>query len=407
MKKFIALVKVVKDTRRIKNDNSIPLKLRITLKGIRKYYSTGYSVTEQEWNKLNTADVKGKLRDIKIEIASIEKNAQKIIDSIEIFSFKEFEDKFFEKPIKYISVESAFKNYISNLRANNQLGTADSYNTAINSLIKFKPKLQFSDINTSFLKAFEISMLQKEKSITTVGIYLRCLRTILNIAKEDGVVSKDNYPFGNKKYTIPSGKNIKKAIDIKEIKQLFNYEAELLSNKDMAKDFWIFSYLCNGINITDIARLTWKDIDNKAISFTREKTKRSSRTDIIKIVAIRDRHIDNIIKKWGNKSKNQNDYIFNIISSNDTLLEKRKKIQLFTKVLNKWLKRIGEELSFDLKLTTYVARHSFATILMRDGAPLELIRQSLGHSNLLTTQKYLGTIDLETQSRYTKALTDF
>jgi integrase/recombinase XerD len=71
------------------------------------------------------------------------------------------------------------------------------------------------------------------------------------------------------------------------------------------------------------------------------------------------------------------------------------------------MKKVGEELNFDLVLTTYVARHSFATILVRSGAPLALASQTLGHSNILTTQKYFAGFDLAAQAEYTKALMAF
>jgi integrase/recombinase XerD len=71
------------------------------------------------------------------------------------------------------------------------------------------------------------------------------------------------------------------------------------------------------------------------------------------------------------------------------------------------MKKLGEDLEFDLKLTTYVARHSFATILLRSGAPLALASQTLGYSNITTKQKYFAGFDLDTQANYTRALTNF
>jgi integrase/recombinase XerD len=71
------------------------------------------------------------------------------------------------------------------------------------------------------------------------------------------------------------------------------------------------------------------------------------------------------------------------------------------------MKRMGEELGFKTSLTTYVARHSFATILVRSGAPLAFASQSLGHTSILTTQKYFAGFELAAQAEYTKALIDF
>jgi site-specific recombinase XerD len=71
------------------------------------------------------------------------------------------------------------------------------------------------------------------------------------------------------------------------------------------------------------------------------------------------------------------------------------------------MKAIGEDLKFDIPLTTYVARHSFAAILVRNGAPLALAKQTLGHASITTTEKYFAGFDLAVQEQYTRALIDF
>ena len=67
------------------------------------------------------------------------------------------------------------------------------------------------------------------------------------------------------------------------------------------------------------------------------------------------------------------------------------------------MKRVGEELGFEIKLTSYVARHSFATILVRSGAPLALASQTLGHSNITTTQKYFAGFDFRPPGKLYKS----
>lgn len=306
------------------------------------------------------------------------------------------------------SLQAAYQMYILELKTNHQHGTATSYQTALNSFLKFKPDFDFDDITKEFLQKFERWMLEKGKSITTVGIYVRTLRAIINLAKSRGTIKMDDYPFGRRKYVIPSSRNIKKALNIEQIKQIFNYPSEPGSTCDKSKNFWIFSYLCNGINIMNIAYLRWSDVDLGKISFERAKTKRTKRDNASKIVVLRNKHIDEILTKFGSPhSPGKNCLIFDIISDTDTSEKTRKKVQQFTKVTNDWMKRIGEELEFEIKLTTYVARHSFATILVRSGAPIALASQTLGHSNILTTQKYFAGFDLTAQAEYTKALTNF
>lgn len=300
-----------------------------------------------------------------------------------------------------------FENKIVKLSENSQIGTADSYKDAITSLLKFKQNLFLNDVTISFLQDYEKWMLKNNKSKATIGIYLRTLRAILNSAIEDKLMSKENYPFGSRKFIIPTGQNIKKALGLNSIKQIFDYPTPENSNMAMAKDFWIFSYLCNGINTMDIANLQWKNLSKDSIIFERQKTKNTHKGNATKIRALRNDKINEIINKWGSKNKEASNYIFTIIEKNDSPELIQKKVHQFIKTINKWMKRIGKELGFEIKLTSYVARHSFATILVQGGAPIEFASQSLGHTNITTTQRYFAGFDIKAHKKFTKALTNF
>ena len=400
-------MRVLPDTRRKKDEGRFPLKLRITYKGDRRYYGTGLDANEEEWVVMNSPNPKNDLRRIRSEIAEIEKKAEDCAERISPFSFKQFERAFFGKAIRFESLRSAFEAQIQQLEANDQWGTASSYRTACNALYRFKTKISLEDVDQDFLQKFEKWVLKQDMSITTVGIYLRALRTIINIAIDHGAFRKDAYPFGKRKYIIPTGRNIKKALDIDQIKQIFEYPPTPGSFLEQAKDFWIFTYLCNGINMMDIARLKGKDIDTKAIRFIREKTKRTRKDEPLIIIAARNSHVDAILAKWGKKHVGEEEYVFGIIEAADPPKAARAKIQQFTKLVNKWMKRIGEDLGLSLNLTTYVARHSFATILLRSGVPITFASQSLGHSNVITTQKYFAGFSIEAQAEYTRALVNF
>jgi len=407
MKKDRVSAKVLPDNRRTKSEGRFPLKLRITYKGERKYYGTGFDASADEWEAINSAGVRGNLRRIKNDIAEVEKKAQKCAELIAPFSFRQFENDFFEKGTRFESLQSAFDALIAQLEANEQWGTASSYRTACNALHRFNAKIALEDIDVEFLQKFEKSALKDGKSITTVGVYLRALRTVINVAIDNGSFRKDAYPFGKRKYVIPTGRNVKKALSIQQIKKIFDYPTKPGSSLEMAKDFWIFTYLCNGINMMDIARLRWIDIDTNSIRFIREKTKRTKKGNQLIITAARNKHINEILDKWGIKNPLPDANVFPIIRPNDSTKIARAKIQQFTKLVNKWMKILGEDLGFDLALTTYVARHSFATILLRSGAPISFASQSLGHSNVITTQKYFAGFESEAQAEYAKALVKF
>ena len=68
---------------------------------------------------------------------------------------------------------------------------------------------------------------------------------------------------------------------------------------------------------------------------------------------------------------------------------------------------MGEELNFDLPLTTYVARHSFATALVHAGTPIIATKELLGHSNILTTENYIASLSINAIREYTKYLDKF
>ena len=405
MKQSKVSVSIVPDQRRNKNNESFPLKLRLTYKGERKYYATGFDANLQEWDSINSAEVKGSLRKIKNSIAVIESNALKTINEVTPFTFKKFESQFFEQKIETESLKSVFERTMEDLLKNNRISTAINYRCSFRCLESFKSNLQFEDVTKDFLEQFERWFLAKGKSITTVGIYLRSLRVIMNIGKENGIITEQAYPFGKRKYAIPTGKNIKKALNIDQIRKIFDYPVQPGSSLERAKDFWILSYLCNGMNITDIAHLRWKNVDENIINFEREKTKHSRRSNPIKIIILRNEYTNMLLKKWATiKQSDSNNFLFKIIEEADSIIIRRKKIAQFLQTTNLWMKGMGKELNFDLDLTTYVARHSFATILIKSGAPIEFASQSLGHTTITTTQKYFAGFDVSAQAVYLKAL---
>jgi integrase/recombinase XerD len=409
MKQNNVHVKIVPDIRRIKTASKFPLKLRITYKGERKYYATGLDASPEQWDAINSAEVKGKFQKMRIAMAEIERRALDCVASIVPFSFLRFEREFFRAAVLEQTVEMAYEGYIEVLKANEQYGTAQSYWVSCNALKRFRPgKLQFEDVTKEFLNDFEKWMVGKGRSLSTVGIYLRPLRTIFNIAIERGSVRPELYPFGRRKYIIPTGRNVKRALDIDQIRQIFHYQAEPGSSLEKAKDFWMFSYLCNGMNMADIARLRWSNVSPETISFQREKTKRTKRDNPITIVVVRNHQINALIQKWGRgEARTYNGYLFDILELTDQGEPARLKVELFTHFVNEWMKGLGKDLGFGLNLTTYVARHSFATILVRSGAPLAMAKQTLGHASIATTEKYFAGFDLAAQAEYTKALVNF
>jgi len=407
-----ALTAIIQDTRREKKNKTYPVKIRITFQRKQVYYPTRFDLTEDDFKKLFTPKPREEYKKILLELTSLENKAKSILDELkDNFNWKAFDAKFLKKQSEWGSVFSCFQDCIDTLKREGRIGTALSYENGLNSLKTYtedSKRLSFEDITADFLTNYENWMLQNGRSITTVGIYLRALRTVFNNAIADSIVSRDLYPFGKNGYQIPTGRNIKKALALADIGKIYHYQPEPGDNsEERARDFWLLSYFGNGINMKDIALLKFKNIQGDLIVFERAKTKRSRRANPTIITIPLTDEVKHIIEKWGNKKIHPEDYIFPILEKGCTPEREWELIHQFVKTVNKYMKRIAAALEFDRKVTTYVARHSFSTVLKRSGASTEFISEALGHADIKTTRNYLDSFENEQKKEIAKALTAF
>ncbi len=398
---------IILDTRYKKKTNLFSVKLRVTYQREQRYFTTRISLSEEDWNKMNSSRPGEQLRTTKLKLNLLQAKAEEIIQKMTHFSFDRFEELLSGNQSKLNTVYNVFEEYIAKLSQDDRVGTASSFKNALQSLKKFRESLQFSQIDVQFLEAYESWILKQGNTLTTVGFYLRSLRAIFNFAIEKGITSQELYPFGKRKYQIPQGRNIKKALSIEELEKIFSYPAEEGSNEDKAKDFWLFSYMCNGMNMKDVCRLKYQNIKGNIFTFVRAKTERTSRSNIRTIEVMITDDIKRIISKWGNKDQNPTNYIFPILYEGISPEKEVSTIRQFIKNTNKWMKRIAEKLGIDKNITTYVARHSFSTFLKQKGASTEFIQESLGHQDKRTTENYLGSFDEDTKLKYARLLTSF
>jgi hypothetical protein len=143
--------------------------------------------------------------------------------------------------------------------------------------------------------------------MTTVGIYLRHTRVVVNEAITTGLMQQPEYPFGPGKYIIPAGENVKKALSKKEVEKIKAYQPIPGTMEQRSHDLWLLSYYCNGINITDICNLTWGKIKESKITFVRQKTARSNKQKLTYITAYLNSYTTAIIERWGTNSRNESD----------------------------------------------------------------------------------------------------
>lgn len=380
--------------------------VRVTFERKKKYYPTGISLSLEDFEKLKDLKIPKSLKETALKLHSFEMRAIEIIKELPFFTFASFEKKYFKNKAAGDSVEHSFKEYIEELRLEERFGTADSYECARVSFNKFAPNVKFIDISPELLFKYEKWMLNQGKSITTVGIYLRSLRTIFNNAINEGLLQKEFYPFGKKRYELPTSNNKKKALDLNDIARIYHYHAEKGSASERAKDLWMFIYLCNGINVKDLCLLRYENIKGDTLVFERAKTAKTKRNVEAIRIPLSEDAID-IIERWGNRKETSKTFVFPILAEGISAERERKLIKQVNQVINAHMKQIASELGIDNIVTTYAARHSFATILQRSGASTEFISEALGHSNVRTTQNYLAGFEDESKREINKALTAF
>lgn len=388
---------------RLKMNGECTVKIKITHNRKRKYYTTDISVLPDEYEKLMYAKRRTRSQnEIYNKLLYYKSKANDVIDKLDVFTFSKFEEAYLEKRDVNKNVVHAFYKYIKRLKEKGKIGTAITYECSRNSLDSYRKNLEFADITPSFLEDYETWMTTNGKSITTVSMYLRCLRATFNRQSID----KSIYPFGagSNKYSIPSAKNIKKALTIAEIKKIFNYKTESGSTTEMAKDYWIFMYLSNGMNVKDLCFLKWENIENDFIIYQRSKTSSSKKDRQFIEVSLKPETLK-IINKWGVRSFSEDAFIFPHLKPNLTPERQRRIYNDLTKLINKYIKRIAKDVGINKNVTTYYARHSFATVLKRSGANTEMISELLGHSSVEVTKNYLDSFEKEQIKKQTDVLT--
>jgi integrase/recombinase XerD len=396
-----AFISIYLDTRRAKSNGKYPVKLRVftPTPRVQKLYPTKFEYSIEEFDSIwKTTKPRNEHKAKRHQLQEIELNAIEVVDGLETFTFEQFEKKLFRNTGDGTNVFYQYERTVEDLTQSNQLGTASTYKLGLKTIkayLKHKTgrdttTLHFTEITANWLNEYERYMIETMgRSHTTVSMYVRTLRTIFNIAIQDRDIDKEIYPFGKGKYKVPSVKNVKKALTKEQLGILYR-SVPKNTEQEKAKDFWFFSYVCNGMNIKDIAQLKWENIHEDSIEFLRAKTIKTSKANLKAVHVVLTDHSKKVIKKYGSKSKEKDQLIFPFIASGKNEQEKFNKIKNFTKFINHNIKKLAQNNGITGDISTYWARHSFATNAVRLGASMEFVSEALNHSDLRTTQGYFA-----------------
>ena len=299
-----------------------------------------------------------------------------------------------KEEIKAKTVEEFYLSLIEDLKQKGRIGNSYAYLNSYNTLRNFnkgkKLNYTFSHIDVSFCKKFEDWMRSKGNRDTTLSYQFRTLRATYNKAIEAKIVAREKNPFIEYKLSHFNTKTIKRALSKNDILKIINANCTGQSKlRQLTHDLFSFSYLCGGISFVDIANLTRQNIVEDRLIYQRQKTHGN-------INLLLSKEASTIIAKYSTYQQ-EAEYLFPILhrKRHITPMQKSNRVHKICHQVNTELRAFAKELGITAEVTTYVARHSFATILKKSGVNIGIISQALGHQDIKTTQIYLSKFDNE------------
>ena len=417
------------DTRyKPKKSNRVPVALLLTLKGSPKRFPTIYKLTPEEFDKTQgSGRVSKELDTLRSTFQTIFAEATIAAESQTKFTLADFTNSFIRdnkhfRSVKYVEtpdqeLEFDYRTYeekfpiikmkpksgdeilalyiykIKSLLRRKRIGTAIHYQDSYTAIFKFCGHRKISEVDRDWLYEFEEYLTTVRKcNLTTVGIKMRPLRHVFKIAIKKKIVKQDAYPFEKESYDVPTGRNLKKALNADQLLQLWNFVPRC-DEEFIAKCYWFFLFFGNGMNAKDCALMKQKNRHDDIFYFNRAKTIDTTRHAPKNIIVFLNDDMKRFIEILGNKNKEPESYVFPILNSELDEVQQHFQTKRFVKFIGDWMSKIAGELKFPLRIGVMTARHSFATYLKNLGVSTKLIGEMLGHTSEATTERYLASFE--------------
>ncbi len=383
-------------TSKILSNGEHPIMLRVIKDRKPKYISLNLSCSKSLWNdKENIPSKKHPLyNSIVNKINKKKLEASKLIIGLETddleLSAEQIQLKLKAEIKNKVSVFNYFNETIEKLEKSNRIGYANIFKSTKNSFMKFRNNkdLNFLDITPSLILKYEEWFYERDVKMNSVFVFLRTFKTLINNAKKEGITKTDFNPFKDISFTkFRRIKTSKRAISKDEIISISKLDIKEGTALSDARNYFLFSYYSRGINFIDMANLKWSNIANNRLIYERKKTKELLSIGLLDPAKL-------ILDYYEKFKEKESGFIFPILSDKyNTAKSIDNRIDKMLKIVNSNLKIIGSQAGIKEKLTTYVARHSYATVMKKSGVPTAIISEALGHESEKTTQIYLDSFE--------------
>lgn len=301
-------------------------------------------------------------------------------ENIKAYSAKELKQMFVaERTRKGIAFfEQLFDTHIENKMQNNPgAKTHQSYSNTKNLLIEFSGSdIKINNVDKAFIEKFELFLKNKNHKINTIALHMRNIRAVYNYGISIGAADVHQYPFRH--YKITRQKTMHRTVVPSDLIRIFNYSGSDTEQRSI--DLFKLSFYLIGINFKDMLYAKTSDIYNGRLYYRRAKTDKQISVKILPEAQV-------IIDKYkGHK------HMLKFMDYKLRHAKANRSTHIHTDIIrnvNKHLKDVCKNLDINVNLSTYYARHTWATIARKCGVQFDVIHNALGHSNSDVTAIYV------------------
>lgn len=270
---------------------------------------------------------------------------------------------------------------IAELKRTGRERTSEKYTTVLNSFKRFmagRDDIPLDRVDSGLMVEYETFLKSGGICPNSTSFYMRGLRAVYNRAVEKELVVQ-RYPF--KHVYTGIDKTVKRAVPAKVIRQIRDLNLVLNPAMNFARDIFMFSFYTRGMSFIDMAFLKKSDLKNGILSYRRQKTGQQLFIKWEKLM-------QEIVDRYDTTGT---PYLLPIIK--DITQDARRQYKNAEHLINGKLKRIGKQLGLEIPLTTYVARHGWASIAKSRNISITTISEAMGHDSEKTTRIYLASLD--------------
>ena len=239
------------------------------------------------------------------------------------------------------------------------------------------------------LKEYEDWLAGQQSSPNTISTYMRTLQAVYNRWMSPGIEGYNPVLFKDVYTKVES--RTKRALTAEQMEQLRNTDFSVLTlRQQQVLTYFLLMFMLRGMPFIDLAHLRKSDLRNRRITYRRHKTGKLMVVDVPSD-AMR------LLQKY--RDKTDSEYLFPLLHGGLFMEEHHHRYQETLRHFNRELARLMKQLLPGVSVSSYTARHTWATLAYHNGVPVGLISQSLGHSSIRVTMTYLKPFDAEVIDR--------